>query len=593
MSLQPSIFTYVCALLVCLAIGRTSYSQAPFDYEEWSERLSSTTDNNNKAYKDLLTKYARDSSASVTFYKELEKRNFNANNYFKARLHTLQLHKTIALRQYSSNSEIILLAQQAVSEAYETEDEHLIALISFECGALLSNLGELERAATYLLKGQEMLDRFGGQTIKDQYTNYIILGETLFHCREYRKSIFYTRRAIDIYNDTTSNAESFRTRFYNTVGQNYLKLEMLDSAMAYFDTSLQFANKMNDDKINSEVWKGINAGFIGQVLYHEKRVNEARPFLELAYAANRRRERDHAGKALQLLARIDLEQGRTDSARLKCNEALAILRPLGQTYYLQTASFLELAYNTAADIFQSAGMIDSFYYYNRLYTQLHDSIESVTLLSSTKIAQLHIDNENNYRAIQMLQREKETAALKRNFIILSAVLGVIVLFLYFNRLRLKQKHRQEIALQQKSAAEAELIAAKEQMQLFTENIIEKTELIEKLHQRLSHKEQNSEHNQLINEITHQTILTEEDWENFKSLFEKIYPGFFLHLKEKARDITIAEQRMAALTRLNLTARQMASMLGISVDSVHKARQRLRQRLHIPAEINLEQSVASF
>jgi len=193
----------------------------------------------------------------------------------------------------------------------------------------------------------------------------------------------------------------------------------------------------------------------------------------------------------------------------------------------------------------------------------------------------------------MLQREKQTADLKRNFILLSVLLGTIILFLYFNRIRLKQKHKQEFALQQKNAAETELRAAKDQMLLFTENIIEKTELIEKLSQQISHKEQNSELHQLINEITHQTILTEEDWENFKSLFEKIYPGFFLNLKEKARDITIAEQRMAALTRLNLTARQMATMLGISVDSVHKSRQRLRQRLHLPVEVNLEESVASF
>ena len=148
-------------------------------------------------------------------------------------------------------------------------------------------------------------------------------------------------------------------------------------------------------------------------------------------------------------------------------------------------------------------------------------------------------------------------------------------------------------MQQKNAAETELIAAKEQMQQFTHNIIEKTELIEKLSRQLSHKEENIKHQELINDLAHQTILTEDEWENFKSLFEKIYPGFFLTLKERATDITIAEQRMAALTRLNLTAKQMASMLGISVDSVHKTRQRLRQRLHIPVEANLEQSVASL
>jgi len=581
-------FIYVFAVLAGLATNQTCYSQPLSNYEEWSDKLSSTNDNNNKTFKELSIMLARDSSTSVIFYNELEKRNLQPNDYFKARLHTLQLHKTIALHHYSSNSEIVLLAQQALSEAYETEDEHLIALISFQCGALLSNLGELERAASNLLKGQEMFDRLGGQTIRDQYTNYTILGETLFHCREYKKSIFYTRRAIALYNDTVYNADSYRTRLYNTVGQNYLKLEMPDSAMAYFNTSFQIATKSN-----IEVWKGINAGFIGQLLYNEKRINEARPFLELAYIKNRDRERDHAGRALQWLARIDLEQGRIDSARLKSNEALAILKPLGQTYYLQAATFLELAYNTAADIFQAAGMTDSFYHYRRLYTQLRDSIQSVTLLSSSKIAQLRIDNEDNYRSVQYLKREKRDEEMRRNFLIIAVLLGSAIAFMYIRRLQVQQRHKEELASKDKQASEAELLGAKEQLKLFTQNIVEKTDLIDRLQQQIVNKVLSQEQLHVINEITHNTILTEEEWEHFKSLFEIVHPGFLNRLKEKARDVTIAEQRMAALTRLNLTARQMASMLGISVDSVHKTRQRLRQRLHVSAEVNLEQCVAEF
>jgi tetratricopeptide (TPR) repeat protein/DNA-binding CsgD family transcriptional regulator len=414
------------------------------------------------------------------------------------------------------------------------------------------------------------------------------LGETLFHCREYLKSIFYTRRAIDIYNDTATNADSYRARFYNTVGQNYLKLEMIDSAMAYFDTSLQIANKSNN-----AAWKGINSGFIGEVLYHKKRINEARPFLEFAYITNRERERDHAGKSLQWLARIDLERGRIDSARLKCSEALAILRPIGQTHYLQAASFLELAYNTAADIFGSAGITDSFYYYNRLHTKLRDSIQSVTLLSSSKIAQLRIDNENNYRTVQFLKRERRAEEMSRNFLIVAILLVSAIVFLYIKRLQLKQRHKEELVLREKQASEAELLAAKEQMKLFTANIIEKTALIDKLKQQIVSKELSEEQHLVVDEITHNTILTEAEWEHFKRLFEKVHPGFFNRLKGNAHDVTLAEQRMAALTRLNLTARQMASMLGISVDSVHKTRQRLRQRLHLPAEVNLEQCVAEF
>jgi DNA-binding CsgD family transcriptional regulator len=50
---------------------------------------------------------------------------------------------------------------------------------------------------------------------------------------------------------------------------------------------------------------------------------------------------------------------------------------------------------------------------------------------------------------------------------------------------------------------------------------------------------------------------------------------------------MAEQRMAALTRLHLNTKQMASMLGISPGSVYKIRQRLRKRLQLDDEVTTE------
>ena len=126
-------------------------------------------------------------------------------------------------------------------------------------------------------------------------------------------------------------------------------------------------------------------------------------------------------------------------------------------------------------------------------------------------------------------------------------------------------------------AETELLLAKQQMQQFTENIVEKSELIEKLNQQIA-GEQSGNDQQILEELTGYTILTEADWENFKRLFERIYPDFFTSLKQTAPGITVAEQRMAALLRLDISSKQMAAMLGVSVDSVHKTKQRLRQRM---------------
>jgi DNA-binding CsgD family transcriptional regulator len=124
-------------------------------------------------------------------------------------------------------------------------------------------------------------------------------------------------------------------------------------------------------------------------------------------------------------------------------------------------------------------------------------------------------------------------------------------------------------------------------------VAEKTSLIEKLEEQILHKMNTEDQQALIAELAQQTILTEEEWYQFKSLFQTIYPSFFSQLKQQVPDITIAEQRLAALIRLQLTSKQMASMLGISVDSVHKTRQRLRQRFNITKEVNMEAYIAAI
>ena len=159
------------------------------------------------------------------------------------------------------------------------------------------------------------------------------------------------------------------------------------------------------------------------------------------------------------------------------------------------------------------GKADSFYYYNQQYLQLQDSIKKVSFESSIRMVNAKIDNENIQRAIQMLQKEKESEVAKRNLMIVAVVLLTAMLLLYLKRVRLKQQHREQIVLNEKIITEKELVSAREQMKQFTENIIEKSDLIDKLNKKLA---RNVDENRItIEELTTQTILTEADWESFK------------------------------------------------------------------------------
>ena len=169
----------------------------------------------------------------------------------------------------------------------------------------------------------------------------------------------------------------------------------------------------------------------------------------------------------------------------------------------------------------------------------------------------------------------------------------IIIILVLARQKARLKHQQEMARLEKSKLEAEVMASREKLDLFTQTLVEKSSLLEQLQEEAREKKLTSSQQDLLVELTNLTILTDDDWNRFRAMFEKVYPGFFAKLKNTSPDITLDEQRMAALTRLGLSTKQMAAMLGISVESVHKTRQRLRLRFNTDSTAELENIIAAI
>ena len=336
------------------------------------------------------------------------------------------------------------------------------------------------------------------------------------------------------------------------------------------------------------MWIGIVSGNIGQIFYAQGKYDTAYALLKGDYNASKAKGLfDNAGNSLQWAARTNLALGNKATALAEVREAFQLLKQWPDANYLRNA------YYTSTQIFREMGIYDSAFYYNNLWSRINDSLEKVVATSSLAISKAKLNDETSRYNIQNLNKEKRSQLLFRNIMMAGIVVLSLFVLLMVNRNRLKTKMKMEKVEREKLLMEREFRSAKEQLEMFTANIIEKTNLIEKLELQAKDKQASSEQQAMISEISGQTILTEDDWLKFRSLFEKIYPGFFIKLKEKFPDITIAEQRMAALTRLQLTAKQMASMLGISVDSVHKTRQRLRQRLRISQESSLEEIMSGI
>ena len=89
------------------------------------------------------------------------------------------------------------------------------------------------------------------------------------------------------------------------------------------------------------------------------------------------------------------------------------------------------------------------------------------------------------------------------------------------------------------------------------------------------------------------ILTDADWLEFKSWIERTNPGLIKRVTQKYLDITESELRVLLLLRLNISSKEMSVILGIAPDSIKKTRYRLRKRLNLQTDDNLEDLIASL
>jgi tetratricopeptide (TPR) repeat protein len=545
--------------------------------DKWVKNLDFDDDTLNKNFNEIVDIFkSMDTAIVFRTLDELEKKGASAGPYFQVRIKHLRATMLWEIRDMAAKDSITQLMKAALQQAYQIDDEYLIANVSWWYGEKMYNSKEIEPAAMYCLNAVEILDK---KRITVEPYKYQLLGEIFFYTRDYEKGMYYIRRAIENEKDTSREARVNTMSRWNTIALCWQKIGNNDSAFHYFDVAMQKANELN-----FEVWKGIISGNKAYIYFLQKKYDIAKPLFEFDYRTSKQYgEIANAASSLQWVARINLQQGKKDSAFLQVKEAMRMLQqqPQPNLYNLQRL------YYVTADVYRAFGNSDSFYHYFQLYTHLHDSIERAVANSRLEISRLRLDNQSNVSAIRELQKEKDAEARERIFIIAAIVLAAAVALVILNRQRLKFRYEQRLAFQQKVAAEKEVAAAKEQLNMFTQNIIEKTKLIEKLEQEAVSKPLTDEQQKLANELSNQTILTEEDWEKFKKLFEKIYPGFFLKLKEMMPDITAAEQRMAAVTRLHLNTKQTASMLGISPDSVYKIRQRLRKRLQLTDDVTTE------
>lgn len=90
-----------------------------------------------------------------------------------------------------------------------------------------------------------------------------------------------------------------------------------------------------------------------------------------------------------------------------------------------------------------------------------------------------------------------------------------------------------------------------------------------------------------------SILTNNDWIVFKEYFHAINPNYIQRMRSEHPTLTEAEERLFMLLKLKFNNKEIATILGIANDSVKKTRSRLRKKLDLDSELNLDNFIEKF
>ncbi len=463
-------------------------------------------------------------------------------------------------------------------------------ICNYKMGRYFYSFKRYPPAFEYLLKANDIFDDIG-------YTNVPLASNFLY----YLGSIYYETgdldRAANFYQQslnlpTTETWQVIQANY--TLGVIALKKKDYPLALAFMQKVFGIVAASKDS-----IWTGICSGSIGDIYFTTQNYTKAIPYLQTGYRLNvKHREWKNAIANLTDLIKIYLARNNETIAK-QLIDAEAILIKHDNSF-----KSLSNYYEVLALYYEKTGNTDDALTYWKKQQEALDSIKQLTDETLYGNIQQKVETEKHISDLKNIEARTQMALLKRNLFIIILFLLMIVSLLVYNRMRVKRKAEKELFLKQealltseKLRAEAERLRAEDDLQnatallkKYTDNIRQKNKLIEQFHNEIEKfraalpEQQESQKLDNFEKLIQSTILTDADWDDFRNLFEKVHKGFFFNLKQNFPNITVTDTRLLSLIKLQLSNREMANMLGISIYAIKKAKQRLKKKINIEKEL---------
>ncbi len=193
------------------------------------------------------------------------------------------------------------------------------------------------------------------------------------------------------------------------------------------------------------------------------------------------------------------------------------------------------------------------------------------------------------------------------FLYVALAVGTVLLVRRYNRIKLKrrqleleeqmEKEQQErLAKLEKEKLGREIKLKQNELANTTLNIAKKNEIILELKNLLlmnKDKFSNSQRYRSFMRKLNSSIKDTEDWKRFEMNFKELHEDFFERLLKSYPSLTPKDLKLCAYLKMNLSTKEIAPLMAISIRGVEIHRYRLRKKLSLDGSENLSNFLITF
>nr|WP_299387070.1 tetratricopeptide repeat protein [Allomuricauda sp.] len=428
---------------------------------------------------------------------------------------------------------------------------------------------------------------------------------------------------------TPQKMDSLYTRLNTNIGKVYLALNNFSLAQQYFEDIEASANERKDLKVQATALGLLGSCFEKQGIYpkalehQEKSLNL---FKRLNDAQGIAVTHENIGSIYEDLEQFDLAHAFFEKAHgyFEGSQTFAeanVLNNLGDTFrktghYADALKYTKKALEVAQhlndyhllesahkDLSKTYALMGNFQFAHDELVQSKDYNNA--LLETRNFNQLNIlqtiyETNKKEAEIRLLKEQNKVSTAKQNLLwvaLFASATIFTILFIYWGRKRKAkikiQEYRQRMLKAELDKKEIEEKNLQNEVQLKTASLSryslhlsQKNKILLDLANTLrnivgrQHMDTNAKIKQLVKEIDF-NLQQEHEWDEFMNFFREIHPEFIKKLAELSEGhLSPAELRLGMLLRLNLSSKEIASILRVTPDSVRVARYRLRKKLPI-------------